>query len=360
MPSGQAASTSDSLSKKRARDRRAQHNLRKKRDAYVHGLQQRITDLENELQSFRIESYGLRRENELLNNRQPSAWRLVTSWANPWLPQVVSSRNPFSSAANANGLLALGSGDATHEGGSSQGLKPYVSLALPVSPTQTLESARSRPQTTQDLTSPRWKTIPVHLNSDVAVTNFFGLWMGKPDMVHSSPDVPRPIELLYGSKTNLLAHAIYTVARSWPYRDPERLAAGMLTYSLIKWMSEPSESSFSLLQEFQHPVSEQICTPHPHFIDYVMWPGLRVNMIKNQHVYDPHDVISVFTCCLKVRWPWNEPILEPGDEGELMLRAEFRETFTRLDGWGLTKEFWDRYPLLCQGLDVASFRYDFT
>jgi hypothetical protein len=212
----------------------------------------------------------------------------------------------------------------------------------------------------QDLTSRRWEITPVHLDSDIVVTDFFGLCIRKPDMVCRSPDLPRPIELLYGSKTNVLAHSIYSAVRQWPCRDPERLATGWLAYRFLKWISQPSESSFSLLQDFQHPVSEQLCSPHPYFIDFVMWPKLRVNLINNQHLYDTRDIVGMLTCCLKVRWPWNEPILEPADDGELILRADFRETFTNLEGWGLTKEFWDRFPLLCEDLGIESVRYDFT
>ncbi|KAI0457257.1 hypothetical protein F5B21DRAFT_464835 [Xylaria acuta] len=364
---------SDSLSKKRARDRRAQHNLRKKRDAHIHALEQRIADLENELHSLRQGCHGLRRENETLKNRQSLVWRLVTSWTD----HVPSPQAPITASGNsladppsstADPVYTLGSDGTTLEGDSSRGTRSRSPIALPVLPVGTTPAVSQGPgpvmrlqrKTMEELTSPRWNITPAHLESDIILTDICAVCMRRPEIAQSSPEVPRPVELLYGSKTNLLAHAISAATRQWRCRDPERLAAGWLAYHLMKWISQPSERRFSLLQEFQHPVSEQLCTPHPYFIDYVVWPRLRINLIKTRHIYDPRDVLGMFTCCMKVRWPWNETYLEPGDDGEFVLRAGFREAFMRLEGWGLTKEFLDRFPLLAQDLDITSILYNFT
>jgi hypothetical protein len=362
MSHEQTSPIADSLSKKRARDRRAQQNLRKKRDAHVHALQQRIADLENELQSFRQRWYGLRRENELLKSRQAAVTRLVASWGSPPLSQVGSPVTIFSNtAADASGLLALGTRDTVLESSSPQtpSPNPHDSLTLPVPSAQLSGPAPLRPQVVRDLTAPRWELTPVHAEDDVVLTDFFGMLIKSPDMVRRSAEFPRPIELLYGSKTNVLAQIVHSATRYWPCRDPERLAAGWLVYRMARWIAQPSEYHFSLLREFQHPVSEQLDGPHPHYIDYIIWPGLRANMIKHQLVYEPHDVVGLLTCCMKVRWHWNEPIVVPDDDGELVLRPEFRDQFMNLSGWGLTKEFFDRFPLLCEDLSDPSIRYEF-
>lgn len=343
----QASSALDSLSKKRARDRRAQHNLRKKREAHINTLYQRITDLETEVQSLREGLYGLRRENELLKSRQSSISPHLSDWGDPLLSQVASfpCDTSTSNTVDADPRMV-----PTLETSSSQSSVHVHST----------ESTQTRPQIMQDLTSsPRWKIMPVHVDGDI-MTDLTCLWVNKPEIVCGSPEFPRPIDLLYGSKTNYLAHVVSSATRRWPFRDPERLAAGWLTYRLLRWISQPSERRFALLQGFQAPVSEQLCSPHPYYVDFVMWPGLRANMVKYQHIYDPHDVVGMLTCCIKVRWPWNEPILEPGDDGELVLRPDFRDMFTNISGWGLTKEFFERFPLLCQDLGDASIRYDFA
>ncbi|KAI1118052.1 hypothetical protein F5Y14DRAFT_296193 [Nemania sp. NC0429] len=351
---GDQEAISDSLVKKRARDRRAQHNLRKKRDAHVHALEQRIADLERELDGLRQGFYGLHSENETLRNRQFLIRRLVTSWTDPVPVSVIPSEsltpNTTPSTADAN--------IPTHadDGGAASPLPG----SPPAGAKETRPTTRPQRKTIEDLTSPRWSITPFHLDSDLTWSSLASVCIGNPKLVYSSPDEPKPLELLYGSKTNLLAHAVSSTTNQWRCRDPERVAAGWLAYRLIKWSLQPSEHRFSLLEDFQRPVSEQLCQAHPYFVDYVVWPRLRINLIKTLHVYDPRDVMGMLSCCMKVRWPWNETFLEPGENGEYVLRASFRETFLRLDGWGITREFLERFPLLAQDLDVNSILYNFV
>ncbi|KAI1184252.1 hypothetical protein F5B17DRAFT_412728 [Nemania serpens] len=352
---GDQQAISDSLVKKRARDRRAQHNLRKKRDAHVHALEQRIADLEHELDGLRQGYYGLHTENETLRNRQSLIRCLVTSWNDPVPVSVIASQSLLVNAnASANTTDAV----------QTQADEGRTIPPLPSSPASVARGAgpatRSQRKTIEDLTSPRWSITPFHLDSDLIWSSLARVCISKPELVYSSPEAPQPLELLYGSKTNLLAHAVSAATHQWRCRDPERVAAGFLAYRVIKWSLQPSEHRFSLLQDFQRPVSEQLCNAHPYFIDYVVWPRLRINLIKTLHIYDPRDVMGMLSCCMKVRWPWNETFLEPGENGEYVLRASFRETFMRLDGWGMTREFLERFPLLAQDLDVGSILYSFA
>ncbi|KAI1165837.1 hypothetical protein F5B18DRAFT_608902 [Nemania serpens] len=349
---GDQQAISDSLVKKRARDRRAQHNLRKKRDAHVHALQQRIADLEHELDGLRQGYYGLHTENETLRNRQSLVQRLVTSWNDPVPVSVIAAESLLVNAT-------LSTTDAVQTPASDGGTIS-LSPGSPAAATQEAEPATRPQRKIEDLTSPRWSKTPFHLDSDLIWSSLATVCILNPELVHSSPDAPQPLELLYGSKTNLLAHAVSIATYQWRCRDPERVAAGWLAYLLIKWALQPSEHRFSLLQEFQHPVNEQLCNAHPYFVDYVVWPKLRINLIKTLHIYDPRDVMGMLSCCMKVRWPWNETFLEPGENGDYVLRASFRETFMRIDGWGMTREFFERFPLLAQDLDVASLLFNFA
>ncbi|KAI1193960.1 hypothetical protein F5X97DRAFT_312472 [Nemania serpens] len=350
---GDQEAISDSLVKKRARDRRAQHNLRKKRDAHVHALSQRIADLEHELDGLRQGYYGLHTENETLRNRQSLIRHLVTSWNDPVPVSVIASESLLVTTNPS-------STDAVQTPADDGGAISPSPDSPPAVPQGAGHATRPQRKTIEDLTSPRWSITPFHLDSDLIWSSLATVYTSKPELVYSSPDEPQPLELLYGSKTNLLAHAVSTATHQWRCRDPERVAAGFLAYRLIKWALQPSEHRFSLLQEFQRPVSEQLCNAHPYFVDYVVWPRLRINLIKTLHIYDPRDVMGMLSCCMKVRWPWNETFLEPGENGEYVLRASFRETFMRVDGWGMTREFLERFPLLAQDLDMASILYNFA
>ncbi|KAI1387747.1 uncharacterized protein F4822DRAFT_291513 [Hypoxylon trugodes] len=350
--------TPESLVKKRARDRRAQQNLRDKRVAQVEALKQRNSALNSELQSLQKTCYDLRQENGVLRGRQEQIQHLVNLW----------TRGP--SQLDPSSIASL-----TLEG--TQSCSPPLSIIQPRSYTDdaqsdahqtppetgsspTVQIPQMSPTPLEDLTLPRWNMTPVHSKDEGALSDWISVYLSRADLVRSSPEDPKPVELLYGSKTNFLANAIHDVTRRRPCRDPERLAGGWLTYRLVKWMFEPSETRFARLQDFQKPVAEQLCHPHASFIDFMVWPALRTNFIKNQSAYDREEFIGLWTCCLKVRWAWNKRFLEPDDNGELVFSTDFYNTFTKPEGWGLTRDFLTRYPSLFIGLDIQSIHYEFA
>ena len=59
-------------------------------------------------------------------------------------------------------------------------------------------------------------------------------------LVNDSPDAVSPIDLLYGSKHNLLAAWIHRSLRRWTLRESERLAIGWLIYTFTNWRAEPT------------------------------------------------------------------------------------------------------------------------
>lgn len=345
------APPTDSLQKKRERDRRAQQNVRNKRLAHVTSLELRIVALEGELRDSRETCDGLRQEIEVLRGRQGSLQHLVASWgdgsaAAGSLPSPHPSVHSSSAGLIRGGTLPS-TPAATHhpahddrtEAAEDAGLAGELHL-----PTTTTVLGLLNP-------SP-WNMVPAHIpERDVIVTDCFSAWLQRPDLVRASPESPRPLELLYGSKRNFLANTICETIQQWPCREPERIAVGWLVYHIMKWMLQPSEARFARLRDFQRPVPEQLCQPHPYYVDFYVWPALRANLIRHRGAYDDRAVVGLMSCCLKVRWPWNAPFLEPNDDDQLVLKPEFYDTITNLGGWGLTKEFFDRYPFLVEGLD---------
>ena len=63
---------------------------------------------------------------------------------------------------------------------------------------------------------------------------------------------------------------------------------------------------------------------------------------------------------MKVRWPWNKDMLERDADDNLQLREDFRQIYSKEDGWGLTAEFIDRYPMLLEGMDAEALRFEIT
>lgn len=122
-------------------------------------------------------------------------------------------------------------------------------------------------------------------------------------------------------------------------------------------MLGPSPENYGRLQEFQIPVTEQLENAHSYFIDFVFWPKLRANMIQHENLYSPEDVLGMFLCCVKLRWPWGQNFLEPKEDGTLKMRQDFFDTFTSLDGWGITDDFFQKFPALSHGMNMNAMRY---
>lgn len=320
-----------SIDKKRERDRRAQQNLRTKRLERTQELEQRLVMLEDNARKYRRICDGLSWENKLLRTRQNAIRHMVASWG-------------------PEDCLFPGASDSAEDSLDDTGDRDEFNLRSPEGTTS------PQPSLPTDPAIPRWKATPFHEDGDVIMTDCFRLWLQRPDLVQSSPESPAPLALLYGSKTNFLANVIHEALRKWPCRDPERLAGGWLSYHFIKWIICPTQAAYSHLQPWQLPVVEQLQKRHPYFVDMLFWPGLRANMINRPHHYDLADAFSLFTCCVKVRWPWGKNFLEPDEDGQFRILPEFYDTFTRIDGWGLTDELIMRYPAIVDGLDIDSVR----
>ncbi|CAN8104072.1 unnamed protein product [Discula destructiva] len=342
----------DSLAKKRARDRRAQQNQRNKRNEQVRTLQEQLTLMESKMLDLSRECESLRRENQQLRGRKGSGSHLTTSRSNTSSPAAAKAATTHNPDVDQRSSRCAGVGKASL---ARSDLEFWAQWSGVTSSSEALLQYSKLPSGLTGTAS--WANTPAHSASDVVVTDSFKDWLQRPDLVLSSPEHPQPVELLYGSKTNFLADVINHSLRSWPCRDPERLATGWLIYYLIKWMLQPSPENYGRLQDFQVPVAEQLQHSHPYFIDFIFWPKLRANMILCGTQENSQDILGMFLCCVKLRWPWGQNFLAPEQDGTLKMRQDFFETFTSLDGWGLTDDFVHKFPTLAQGMDMGSLRY---
>lgn len=363
---GSIPQSTESLLKKRARDRRAQQHARDKRLAQVKALGDHIATLETQLGSLHMTCDSLHRENAALRVRQDHIRDMVRSWdletpsSGPVLtPTPLGCSDYITFGVDSSSTWSRTKVVSCYEAGDESVTDTCVpeqeSHILPVKASAVAEYVYQ----TRDGTLPSWKQTPVHDKCDIIVTDWFSMWVTKADLARASPASPQPIDILYGSKKNFLANVLHQTSRKWPCRDPERLACGWLAYHLIKWMLDPTEASFSRVCEFQRPVAEQRRHAHPYHVDFVLWPGLRANCVEHQFTYPCEQVAGMLTCCLKLRWPWNKPILEQDDDGQLQMCPGFHDTFTKIDGWTITEEFTTRFPKLFEGLDVRSMQCDF-
>lgn len=212
-------------------------------------------------------------------------------------------------------------------------------------------------------TIPPWCRVPRN-TYETNNTRVFPLvaysWFAHPELITACPLKPSPLDLLYGTRRNYLANYIHDRIRKHALRDAEGLAFGYLMYNYSKWRVSLTPSTFALLAPFQHPTSTQLEQDHFSGIDMIIWPQMRLNMIQYAGEIDFMELFDFLACCMKVRWPWNKALLERDSDDNLQVREDFKQVFTREDGWGLTAEFIDRYPMLLAGMDVEALRFEIT
>lgn len=204
---------------------------------------------------------------------------------------------------------------------------------------------------------PAWMLPPFNESMDSAISKEMYPWLASPELIKSCPDRPCPLSLLHGSRRNYLADSIYQSLRHRNCRPPELLAIGWLIYTYCKWRVCLTAELYNQLPIFFRPVMGQLRSIHPHCIDLIIWPQMRLNLISQWENINVINVTGLLSCCLKVRWSWTEDILELDDRDTLHIRKDFYERFMSEAGWGLTSEFIQQYPTFLQGMDVSRLLY---
>ncbi|KAF7620765.1 hypothetical protein F9C07_7572 [Aspergillus flavus] len=359
-----------SIDKKRARDRRAQQKLRADRLNHTHSLEANIVLLEQQCKAYEKEIQELQTENEALQSAQQRIREVVctSELDNNETLANCDGRPPKSAKVRSaiphvclhhtaqyptvSGHPSGFFGYPQNESAPPIGSKVQSSNGTPLSPAK---FTGLNPVCDLDLSL--WSRLPLNFAQEPHISENLYSCFNRPDLVQASPDEPSPVELLYGSSQNFLADRIHKATRFWPICDPEHLASGLLTYNMIKWLTRPSQESFGRLLGFQRPINDQLQRPHPRCIDFVMWPVLRANLVKTFHKYDLKLVFAAFTCSLRIRWPWGKSFLEPDVTNSLRVHKEFYDTFTKIEGWGLSDEFQTQYPELLVGMDIGTLNY---
>ncbi|KAJ5145483.1 uncharacterized protein N7515_000047 [Penicillium bovifimosum] len=333
-----------SAEKKRLRDRRSQQTLRDKKQRHAAELEEKVAHCEQHHSDQGVQRLlqviqGLREQNETLRCRQNSLKSLVSSWETEQeeLPVAADSNHDWSSLYKEM---------SNREAQFSLQTDPNISIlhgrqGIPSLLNDPLSAAATPPQihspSLEPVSSASWSQIPSHSDDLATGTEISCPWFAYLDQITPCPDSPSsPLDMLYGTKTNPLADMIHSALQRRPIRDPERLGFGWVIYHYSRWILRPTPETFARLPEFLRPVQGQMTIRHPMILDIVPWPRMRLNLIRRWHLYadERDDLFGMFACCVRIRWPWGERILERDERNELCIKKEFYDTFMRLGGWG--------------------------
>jgi hypothetical protein len=375
--------------RKRLRDRRAQRTLRERRDRLLHTLEAQVANCEKQHNPLRIQALCDQVQRLQGEIKEFQAWKqqlgdtrpAPAPIGTPELLPVEQHQHPVEDEPSLqsasfentpsihNPATPLTPASVAHQPITriAQLVLDHPDRAASVNALDLLPALRDDDTCNTGLTSlsplpdqvPACILIPSDggLQSDLTLTTC--PWFARPDLVAASPPTPSPLHLLYGSRSNYLANAIHESLHQHNLRDPETLAMGWLVYIYSKWRASPNPETFARLPVFMRPTLPQLQQFHLACVDQVVFPRMRLNLLKfcGCDIEKTVRIFQMLSCCLKVRWKWGQPIMEPDEQDNLKICESFYNTFMTPDGWGITPEFIDAYPETVEGMDVAQLLY---
>lgn len=395
MSSTRHNASATSSERKRLRDRRAQQNLREKRENRMRALEERVSYCEknhgNELiHNCMLTVETVRRENELLLARQEHLRRLFQGWeaqgngaagarlalsstymaSDPLPAPTTPICSPGSETVLVDPEMHTMSGwsgngiEFPHLGSTTDGLTATsMPSTWPVgSGTQSPPSPIIELGLVPDMhPTPGPDTCPLMTPKEythiTANTRWDG-WLAVSEAIAKLPLLSTPFELLHGSRRNWLADQINRLLRRMSLREPDRLAYSWIMYSFVKWRANPSPLAYANMPNFIQPVAGQVRQDQHADLIFFLWPQLRLNVLENWNTIDIIELYRYAISACRVRWPSSQSIWDWDDNNNMFVKPEFFQTFMDRSGWGLTSVFIDKYPQLMKGMDVEHIRYD--
>ncbi|KAJ5576969.1 hypothetical protein N7535_003895 [Penicillium sp. DV-2018c] len=139
---------------------------------------------------------------------------------------------------------------------------------------------------------------------------------------------------------------------------PEQVAVLYIMFLLMRWQIYPTQENYERLPEWFTPRPTQIFHPHPAWMDYVPWPGMRDRIITSYQSYPFENWFIPFTSELSVNWPYEDMdcLLSAGDSEELVINPVFERHMRNLSNWSLGPCFAEAYPALADTAPIKPKR----
>ncbi|KAJ6143634.1 hypothetical protein N7471_003087 [Penicillium samsonianum] len=137
---------------------------------------------------------------------------------------------------------------------------------------------------------------------------------------------------------------------------PVQVAVLYTMFLLMRWQISPTQENYERLPEWLTPRPTQILHPHPAWMDYVPWPGMRDRIITNYQNYPFENWFIPFTRDMNVNWPYEDTdcLLSAGDSEELVINPVFERHMRNLSNWSLGPLFAESYPSLADTARIRS------
>ncbi|KAF4976832.1 hypothetical protein FZEAL_6573 [Fusarium zealandicum] len=132
-------------------------------------------------------------------------------------------------------------------------------------------------------------------------------------------------------------------------RLTERIAIFAPLHTLICWLAHPMPERQARICDDHVPCERQLSTPHPQWLDLVLWGRLREAMLDRQDLYATEEFQRVYFDALRlVNWPYAplDGLVTDPQTGHVGLTDAFMAHAMNGANWRLSDVFAQRYPEL--------------
>ncbi|KAM0550798.1 hypothetical protein ACHAPJ_008661 [Fusarium lateritium] len=147
--------------------------------------------------------------------------------------------------------------------------------------------------------------------------------------------------------TDLIRSLIDTAGMT---RLTERIAIFAPLQTTICWLAQPTPERRARLCDDYVPRERQLTTPHPQWLDLLLWGSLREAAIERQDLYATDEFQRVYFDALRlVNWPYQplDGLVTDPQTGHVGLTDALMAHAMNGANWRLSNAFAQRYPELC-------------
>lgn len=135
---------------------------------------------------------------------------------------------------------------------------------------------------------------------------------------------------------------------------PEQVAILYVMFLVMRWEVSPSQETYERLPEWIRPIASQLYTPHPIWIDYLPWPGLRDKLVACYPRFPFDNFFIPYTTTVSLNWPYRlmNTLSTKADTEELAINPVFEEHLRDLGNWSLGPAFAKAHPALAETVRI--------
>lgn len=135
---------------------------------------------------------------------------------------------------------------------------------------------------------------------------------------------------------------------------PEQVGTLYVMFQIMRWQIFPTQQNYDRMPNWITPRPAQLFSPHPAWVDYIIWPNVRDRLSYDWRDYPFENWFVPYTRTISCNWPY-EPmdcLLHNTESDELLINPVFERHIRELSNWSVGTEFAETFPALVDAVKI--------